>query len=81
MQEFRKITFNFPEEEYIYLKMTCAKKKVKMKDFLTQAIIRCIEDCEDEWDRESLKEAKGEIKEKGTIPWEEMEKDLGWDKL
>lgn len=80
-EKYKKITFEFPIEEYVYLKMACAKQGVKMKDFLTNAVIRSVEDYEDELDRASLEAARKDISENGTMDWEEMEKELGWDKL
>lgn len=79
--KYKKLTFEFPAEEYVYLKMACAKKGLKMKDFLTEAVIRGVEDLEDEYDRESLKAGRLEASKGETVSWEEMEKTLGWDKL
>ncbi len=81
MDQYKKLTFDFPVEEYVYLKMTCARKGVKMKDFLTQAVIRSIEEYEDELDQESLTRSRKEVLEEGAISWEEMEKRLDWDNL
>jgi hypothetical protein len=78
-KQYRKVTFDFPADEYVYLKMACAKQGVSMKDFLTRAVIKSIEAYEDELDIIALKKAKEE--NEATIPWEEAEKKLGWDKL
>jgi len=80
-EKYKKVTFEFPVEEYIYLKMACAKQGVSMKDFITRATIRSVEDYEDEMDRASIEAAKKDTETHGTISWEEMEKRLGWDKL
>ncbi len=77
--QYRKVTFDFPAEEYVYLKMTCAKQGVSMKDFLTRSIIKSIEEYENELDLISLRRAKEE--KEPNIPWEAAEKRLGWDKL
>lgn len=74
-KQYKKITFDFPEEEYVYLKMACAKQGVSMKDFLTKAVIKNIEEYEDELDAIALRKAKE--KNEKTIPWEEAEKRLG----
>lgn len=78
-QAYRKVTFDFPAEEYVYLKMACAKQGVSMKDFLTRSVIKSIEEYEDELDVLALRRAREE--KEVNISWEEAEKRLGWDKL
>ena len=78
-QQYRKVTFDFPENEYVYLKMACAKQGVSMKDFLTRSVIKSIEEYEDELDVQALRKAIDE--KESNIPWEEAEKRLVWDKL
>lgn len=80
-KEYKKVTFDFPAEEYVYLKLACAKKGISMKDLITQAVIMYIEDLEDEMDTTSLGRARKEIADTGVISWEALEKKLGWDKL
>lgn len=78
-QKYKKITFDFPADEYVYLKMTCAKQGVSMKEYLTRVIIKSIEEYEDKLDFIVFKKA---IKENETpILWDEAEKMLGWDKI
>jgi hypothetical protein len=78
-QQYKKVTFQFPAEEYMYLKMACVRQGVSMKDFLTRAAIKSIEEYEDELDLIAYRKAK-ETDEK-SISWDEAEKKLGWDKL
>lgn len=78
-QEYRKVTFDFPANEYVYLKMACAKQGVSMKDFLTRSVIKSIEEYEDELDLIALKKTREE--NEPTISWKEAEKKLGWNKL
>lgn len=80
-QQYKKLSVEFPIEEYTYLKLACAKKGVSLKEFVTQSLIKSIEEYEDELDSISLKEALTEKNIKNAIPWEEAEKKLGWDKL
>jgi hypothetical protein len=80
-KQYKKLSVDFPIEEYTYLKMTCAKQGISMKDFVIKSLIKSIEEYEDELDRQSLEAARKSIEAHGTIPWEEMEKKLGWDKL
>ncbi len=80
-QQYKKLTFEFPAEEYVYLKMACAKQGVSMKDFLTKAVIRTIEEYEDELDLIALRQARTEENIKNAISWEDAVKQLGWDNL
>jgi hypothetical protein len=78
-QEYKKVTFDFPAEEYVYLKMACAKQGVSMKDFLTKAVIKTIEEYEDELDVIALRKAREN--DEPAIPWEEAKRQLRLDKL
>lgn len=73
--QYKKITFDFPAEEYVYLKMACAKQGASMKDFLTKAAIQAIEEYEDELDVAALRKAREETEE--LIPWDTAKKQLG----
>jgi len=78
-QAHKKLTFEFPAEEYIFLKMACAKQGISMKDFVTSAIIKSIDEYEAHLDSLSLQEISQEDLET-AIPLDEAEKMLGWDK-
>lgn len=79
-QPYKKLSVEFPAEEYIYLKMACAKKGVSLKEFVNQAVIRSIEEYEDELDLKALEKITEDEREKAQ-PWEDVKKELGWDKL
>lgn len=79
-KELKKLTIDFPAEEFIYLKMACAKQRISIKDFVTRAVIKSVEDYEDELDRISIAEAKKEIAEHGVVSWDEMCDAMGWEK-
>ena len=49
-QEHKKLSVDFPIQEYMYLKMACAKQHVSIKQFVTQAVIARIEQYEEELD-------------------------------
>lgn len=76
---YKKITFDFPAEEYVYLKMACAKQGVSMKDFITHAVKLTIEDYENKLDLAALQESKEDTAP--FIAWDEMEKKLGWNEI
>lgn len=76
----KKLTFEFPAEEYVFLKMTCAKQGVSMKDFVTKAVIKSIEEYEAYLDSQSYQALTQEERD-NSISLEQLEKELGWDKL
>ena len=78
-QKYKKVTFEFPAEEYVFLKMACAKQGISMKDFLTRSVIKSIEEYEDELDLIALRRAR--MENEAPIPWEEAKKQLGFDIL
>lgn len=77
----KRLSVEFPAEEYVYLKMACAKQGVSIKEFVTKAVILYIEDYENTLDVKALQEALTEENLKNAIPWEQAKKELGWDKL
>lgn len=78
-QHYKKLSVEFPAEEYIYLKMACAKKGISLKEFVSQAVIRCIEEYEDELDLKFIKQITEEER-KNAQPWDDVKRELGWDK-
>lgn len=79
--EYKKVTFQFPLKDYQYLKMTCARDGISVKDFLTKSAMKSIEELENKSDILAAEKAKKEVEEHGVISWEEMERRVGWDKL
>lgn len=78
-KEYKRLSVEFPLEEYTYLKMACAKQNVSIKDFVTRAVVKSVEDYEDELDLQSIREARKDIAENGTVSWEQACKELGWE--
>lgn len=56
MEKYKKLSVDFPADEYVYLKMACAKQNISIKDFVTKAVIKSIEDYEDDLTVEKLNE-------------------------
>jgi len=79
-QKYKKLSVEFPAKDYVYLKMACAKKGMSLKDFVNQAVIKSIEEYEDELDLIALQKITDEDR-KSVTPWEDVKKELGWDKL
>ena len=76
-----RLSVEFPLEEHAYLKMLCAKMHVSMKEFVTESIIKAVEDYEDKLDKKAIEQARQDVKEHGTVGWSEKEKELGWDRV
>ena len=78
--QYKKVTFEFPADEYVFLRMACAKQGVTMKEFITSSVMKNIEEYECELDSKALAEITEQDREE-SISWDEMEKRIGWDKL
>ena len=62
--------------EHMYLKISCVKLGVSMKDFILRSAFEKMEDLEDKWLAEETDKVVEDVqsgKEK-TISWEEMKK-------
>ena len=59
--------------------MACAKKGVSIKEFVNQAVIRSIEEYEDELDLKALMQITEEDR-KNAQPWDDVKNELRWSK-
>lgn len=75
-QRYKKLTVEFPVEEYVFLKLACAKKGVSIKEFVNKAVMRSIEEYEDELDLKNLEQIT-EDDRINALSWEEVKKELG----
>lgn len=76
----KKLSVDFPSDEYVYLKLTCTKKGVSVKDFVNKAVMDAIDDFEDDLIcKKILMEGREDISQKDLISWEDVKKKLGWD--
>jgi predicted DNA-binding protein len=79
MKNTVRLNFEFPREEYPYLKMLCAEKGLSLKEFATHLIIKAIEEYEDHrLSRKAHKRLK-EMDTKENIPFEKACDLAGWD--
>lgn len=46
-KQYKRLSIEFPAEEYVYLKMVCAKQGISVKEFVTKSVMKSIE----EWDK------------------------------
>lgn len=74
-----RLNIDFPADEFVYLKMLCAKEKISIKDFIVPLVIQAIEDYEDEQLAKMVEEDRKDFKLEDCIPAEEMFKRLGWE--
>lgn len=40
----QRLSIDFPADDYIYLKMLCAEKRISLNDFLVPVILKAIDD-------------------------------------
>lgn len=79
MKDTIRLNFEFPREEYPYLKMLCAQRGISFKEFATELLIRAIEEYEDEQLAKKANERIEEAKGSDTIPWDEARRIAGWE--
>lgn len=60
--------------------MACANKGMSLKEFVNQAVIRNIEEYEDELNLKTLEQITEEER-KSSQTWLEVKQELGWNKL
>ena len=71
MKDTSRLTVDMSLDEHMYLKMTCAKLGVSMREFFLYSAFERIKNIEDEWlaerSRETLKDI--ELGKEKTISW------------
>ncbi len=79
MKNTVRLNFEFPREHYPYLKMICAQKGKTLKDFVSDLLIKEIEEYED---RQLAKKADirlKEMKDSDLIDFNDATRLAGWD--
>lgn len=79
MKETVRLNFDFPREEYSYLKMLCAQKGLSLREFATELLIHAIEEYEDERLAKEANKRLREMKEEDSISWDEARRMAGWE--
>lgn len=79
-KETVRLNFEFPIEEYPYLKLLLANKRVSLREFATKLLIRAIEEAEDDMSVKRAHERLSEMKPEDLISWDEAKRISGWDK-
>lgn len=75
----KRLSIEFPEEEFIYLKMACAKQGLSLKDLVTETLLQYLEEYENRIDLEDLEKELTEENIKNAIPLEKVKKDLRYN--
>lgn len=74
-----RLNFEFPKEEYPYLKMVSAKRGMSLENFARTVLLKAIEEFEDEMLDERANKRLESIGEEDLISWEEVKRLLDWD--
>lgn len=77
-QHYKKLSVEFPAEAFIHLKMACARKDISLKDFVTQAVLKNLEDYEDEQDLAAFRQFFTEDNIKNAISLDQLKNELGF---
>lgn len=72
-KQYKRLSVDFPAEEYIYLKLSCTKQRLSMKEFVYRAIMRSIDEYEEMLDSINDNDLKN------SRPWEDIKRELGLD--
>ena len=79
MKQTVRLNFEFPREEYPYLKMICAQKGISLREFATEMLIKAIEEYEDEMLAKKANERLESLERSDLIDWEEACDLSGWN--
>lgn len=79
MKETIRLNFEFPREEYAYLKMLCIQRGISFKDLATELLINAIEEYEDDMLAKKAASRLQELKNEENISWDEACQLAGWD--
>jgi hypothetical protein len=80
MKDTVRLNFEFPRDEYPYLKMLCAQQGLSLKDFATNLLLKAIEEYEHHILGERARQRLSDLDEKENISFEEATRLADWDK-
>ena len=79
MRDVVRLNFEFPKEEYPFLKMVCADMGVSLKKFATDLMLKAIEEYEDQMLAKKAARRLKEMEPENNISFKEATKLAGWD--
>lgn len=74
-----RLNFEFPKDEYPYLKMLLAQKGISLKEFATDLLLKAIEEYEDQMLSKKAKARLKELEGEENISFEDACKLAGWN--
>jgi predicted DNA-binding protein len=78
MRDTVRLNFEFPREEYPYLKMMCAEKGMSLRELATELLQGAIEEYEDLRLGKKARKRLREANPKDVISFDEAAKEAGW---
>jgi hypothetical protein len=79
MRDTVRLNFEFPREDYPYLKMMCAAKGVSFRELATELLRNAIEEYEDLKLAKKARKRLDEMNPEEHVPIDEAMKEAGWD--
>lgn len=79
MKNTVRLNFEFPREEYPYLKMLCAEKGLSFKEFATELLLKEIEEYEDHMLARKARKRLKELDKKDNISFDKARNLAGWN--
>ncbi|HEX4839842.1 MAG TPA: hypothetical protein VFU89_05325 [Rhabdochlamydiaceae bacterium] len=79
MKNTVRLNFEFPREEYPYLKMLCAEKGLSFKEFATELLLKAIEEYEDHRLARKARKRMKALDKKDNISFDKACDLAGWD--
>ena len=78
MRDTIRLNFDFPKEEYPFLKMVCADMGISFKKFATDLMLKAVEEYEDQMLAKKASQRLKEINVEDNIPFKEATHLAGW---
>ncbi len=79
MKNTVRLNFEFPKNEYPYLKLLCAEKGLSFKDFATELLLKAIAEYEDQRLSRKARKRLKEMDSKDNISFEKATKLAKWE--
>jgi hypothetical protein len=79
MRDTVRLNFEFPREDYPYLKMMCAAKGLSFRELATELLRSAMEEYEDLKLGKKARKRLDEMNPKDRISFDEATKEAGWN--
>lgn len=78
MKDTVRLNFDFPKDQYPFLKMACAMRGTTFRNLVTELLMKAIEEIEDEHLAKLADERLANIDKNELVSWDEATKLAGW---